>query len=100
LRTTRAEWVDAGLSEERARKARARRVAWETEERQRLTAGNRPRQKPTFPDRANLDAAETLAVRNRARPAAFLDYLYRLRILSNYEDARIFTEDPTHRGAR
>ena len=95
LRTTRAEWVDAGLSEERARKARARRVAWETEERQRLTAGNRPRQKPTFPDRANLDAVETLAVRNRARPAAFLDYLYRLRIRSNYEDARMFTEGPT-----
>ncbi len=48
---------------------------------------------PKFP-RPRLTAAEKRDIEVKTRPATLLDYLYRLRIRCNYEDATMFTDGP------
>jgi len=55
--------------------------------------GKKPRKKRIFPP-SNLTAAERAAVNKRLRPYSLIDYSYRLRIKTNYEDAEMFTEGP------
>jgi hypothetical protein len=50
--------------------------------------------KPPWPASANLTAGESADVESRVRPYTVLDYLYRLRIKANYEDATVFVEGP------
>ncbi|WP_066898650.1 hypothetical protein [Mycolicibacterium houstonense] len=43
---------------------------------------------------AQLTPAEKAACEQNVRAYGWLDYLYRLRIKANYEEARMFTEGP------
>ncbi len=94
LRTTREEAIRKALSEARNRKKSARHKAWEEAEADRLNGGRAPRKKPKFPARTNLTAAEKYEAEGRVRTYSLLDYLYRLRIRANYEDATMFLDGP------
>lgn len=93
LRTTRQDRVDDALSDARDTKSKLRRKAWLDEETRRLTAGNKPRKAPSWP-KPNLTADERKTTESRIRPFSLIDYLYRLRIKTNYVDASMFTEGP------
>jgi hypothetical protein len=93
LRTTREEAVAESLARARDRKDRERRRSWESQERDRVAKGLKPRRTPTF-RRPNLTAAERRQVESRVRPHTILDYLYRLRVKANYEDASVFIAGP------
>lgn len=93
LRTTRQDEVDAAFKRKREAKRRARRNAWRQEEDDRLRAGRRPRKEPTF-RLPRLTPSEKANVESSVRPYTLIDYLYRLRIRTNYEDATMFTDGP------
>lgn len=93
LRTTREEAIAERTNAARSRKQSENRKAWRAEEHQRLAAGKRARLEPQW-SRPRLSADEKRAVRNRVRTYTILDYLYRLRIKTNYEDAGMFIEGP------
>lgn len=100
LRTTRQDAVEKQLAEARARKIRQKRKDWQTGEAARLAKGKPPRTPPVYKT-AQLSAAEKDACEQGVRAYGWLDYLYRLRIKANYEEARMFTEGPDdeHRSA-
>jgi len=91
LRTTRKYAVDEALSKRREDKFRERKKHWREAETERLKNGRRPRAEPDF-KRPTLDAAEKSRVLNGVRPHSLIDYLWRLRIRTNYEDSAMFTE--------
>lgn len=93
LRTTREDALRDALRKRRDDKQRAARKAWREDEAQRRAAGRRARREPKFP-LPHLSAAEKDAVFRQLRSYSVMDYLYRLRIRANYEDARMFTEGP------
>jgi len=93
LRTTREEVVPERLSAARDRKRVANRKAWREEEQRRVDMGKRPHKEPDWP-RPQLTAAEKREVHGKVRSYTVLDYLYRLRIKTNYEDAGMFIEGP------
>lgn len=93
LRTTRQDALPAAMRRRREEKRRERRLAWESEEATRLREGKRPRRQPRF-GLPHLTAAQKADVEGRLRPFGFLDYLYRLRIKAQYEDAAMFTDGP------
>lgn len=89
LRSTRDEALQKALTQRRREKLVKRRKDWERDRAARLTVGRNPKKKP-LSARANLTAGESAAVKSRVRPYTLLDYLYRLRIKTNYEDATVF----------
>jgi hypothetical protein len=96
LRSTRNDAVERKLQEARLKKARDRKRAWQTEEDERLAKGKNPRKAPGV---SNLSATERATVEASVRPYTMLDYLFRLRIKANYEEAAMFTDGPTNEGA-
>lgn len=96
LRSTRNDAVERKLQEARLRKARDRAKVWQAEEDQRIAKGKAPR-KP--PGAANLTATERAHIEHGVRPYTMLDYLFRLRIKANYEEAAMFTDGPENEGA-
>jgi hypothetical protein len=94
LRTTRNDAVDKKLKELRAGKARDQKKAWEAEERARVATGKRPRKTPQLPTTCKLTPAEAATAEAKVRVFTMLDYLYRLRVKANYEEAGMFTEGP------
>jgi hypothetical protein len=93
LRTTREDFIVEEKKRERHKKQTALRKAWEAKEADRLAKGRKPRKNPTFP-LPHLTPTEHAAVRLRTRAYGVLDYLYRLRIKAQYEDATLFSEGP------
>lgn len=93
LRTTRQDAVDDKLAEARQKKIREKRKDWQTAEAARLAKGKPPRTTPNWKT-AQLSPAEKAACEQNVRAYGWLDYLYRLRIKANYEEARMFTEGP------
>jgi hypothetical protein len=93
LRTTRDEKVAESLSRERDRQRIERKRSWHAEEGSRIEAGKNPRQVPEF-SRPRLSQADKIRVAGKVRSFTILDYLYRLRIKTNYEDAGMFLEGP------
>lgn len=93
LRTTRRDLLQVRHDAERTRRQQANRRSWQLEEKQRLAAGKKARVSRDF-GRPLLTAGEKYAIDAALRPTTFLDYLYRLRIRSNYEDTTMFTEGP------
>jgi hypothetical protein len=81
------------LSKSRERKKKEVKSEWEREEIRRLAEGKRPRRTPAFPT-PRLTQEERRHTRSSVPPATLLDYLYRLRIRANYEDAAVFTDGP------
>jgi hypothetical protein len=94
LRTTREEHVSDALRRERESKRRAARREWRETETTRLAKGRRPRKVPNF-SLPRLTAAEKRTVAGKVRSHSIVDYLYRLRLKTNYEDAAMFTDGPT-----
>jgi hypothetical protein len=94
LRTTREEYRSEALDKKRKDKQRERRKAWEKEEQTRQAAGRDPR-KPKVIPLPQLTPEEKNAVDGSLRPYSVMDYLYRLRIKANYEDADMFVDGPT-----
>ena len=93
LRTTREDAVRDRLRRARQRKESVNRKAWDDEERARLGAGRRPRKEPNW-SLPRLNADEKSQVHRKVRAYTILDYLYRLRIKTNYQDAAMFIEGP------
>ena len=93
LRKPRADAVDAQMSQKRDEGMRIRKRAWEAEEQTRLSSGRPPRVRPKF-SRPHLSPADKAAINANVRTYTFLDYLYRLRIGANYDDAAIYTDGP------
>lgn len=87
----------AALADSRDRRRtelqKANRKAWHDEERKRREAGKRSRKEPHF-SRPRLSPQEQAAIDQGMRPFGLIDYLYRLRIRTNYEDASMFTDGP------
>lgn len=98
LDTTRRIAVLEAISERRRREQAARRRNWRDEEVARHEAGRRSRREPTFP-LPLLTPAQKTDVANRVRAFTVLDYLYRLRIRTNYEDADVFAVGPVSQQA-
>jgi hypothetical protein len=94
LHSTREDAIPVAMRTRRENKRKDRRLAWEREERERFDAGRRPRPEPRFP-LPYLGESDKQDVRRRVRPYTPMDYLYRLRVKSNYEDSTMFTEGPT-----
>lgn len=94
LRTTREDAVKKRYLDLRTKKARDVKKAWEDDEQTRLGQGKKARKRPTFPTASNLTVSEKDSAETKVRPYTMLDYLFRLRIKANYEEARMFTEGP------
>jgi hypothetical protein len=93
LRTTREERFGERVKEERSRKRTKRKQAWETEQQQRESEGKKRLKEPEF-GQPRLTGSEKAKIEGRLRPFSMMDYLYRLRIKTNYKDAAMFTEGP------
>lgn len=93
MRTTREEELRTRGTKRRQEKTRERRTTWDREEQARIELGRRPRKKPDFPV-ARLAPADKSTLDSKLREYSMLDYLYRLRIKANYEDAGMFTDGP------
>lgn len=93
LRTTREDAVSEAMQRAREQKKGALRKAWRAEEERRVADGKAARREPTYP-LPHLTATEKEAVTRSTRAYGLIDYLYRLRIKTNYEDARMFIDGP------
>lgn len=90
LKTTRAHEVESRLSHERESRARVRAREHRDANAARIAAGRRPAASP--PQAVRLTRDQSVAVDQRVRAYTPLDFLYRLRIQSNYEDALVWSE--------
>lgn len=95
LRSTRRKAITEAEGVARRQKLQQRKEAWQAAEAHRTSQGKRPRRAPTWPSSTPLTAAEKASVASVTPPATVLDYLFRLRIKANYEDAKMFTEGPS-----
>ncbi len=93
LRTTRSEQLQVRFAKRRKEKLSERKKQWKKDEAARLASGKSPRKTPTW-SRPNLTAAERNDVARKLRDHSLIDYLYRLRTRSNYEDVSMFSEGP------
>jgi hypothetical protein len=96
LKTTREEIKAQKLREKREFKQRQKRQLWRQREADRLAEGKTPRREPHF-SLPMLNAEEKRRVDMRLRPYTVMDYLYRLRLKTNYEDSDMFTDGPEDR---
>lgn len=95
LRTTREDTFEEAYRRKRIDVKKARRKNWRDEEERRVAARKVPRKQPKWWNtRGKLSAEEAAAVRRGVRTYSVLDYLYRLRIGSNYDDASVFIDGP------
>jgi hypothetical protein len=93
LMTTRRDEVLEKNRIKRETKKKALRRCWELEEAGRIVQGKKPRKQPVFPlplltadDKRGIDAS--------TRAFTLIDYIYRLRIKTNYEDSNMFIDGP------
>lgn len=95
LKTTRGRAYPEALKHKRQEKKRAKLENWRKEESQRLRQHGRPRKEPRYP-LPHLTLAEKLQAQNELRPYTMMDFFWRLRLKTNYEDSRMFIEGPVH----
>lgn len=93
LRTTRQGAIEEALGRRRSEKQRGVRRAWNEKQKDRLAASKRPLKERHFA-KSHLAAAERADVAAKVRPYGLIDYAYRLRIKTNYDDSAMFTEGP------
>ena len=93
LKGTRKDWVTKRQKEERERKRADAKKAWRKQQRAREETGKHPLQERVS-RLPRLEPGEKTAIDLKLRPATLLDYLWRLRCRSNYEDVDMFTEGP------
>lgn len=93
LMTTRREAVTESRAKFRERKLQQRKQQWRAKEEVRLRAGRIVRKEPDFA-LPILTAEERKAVDHDMQPFTLVNYLYRLRLKTNYEDSNMFTDGP------
>jgi hypothetical protein len=93
LRTTRQDAVEEALRKRRKDAQSERKREWNTAEGKRIEQGLRPLKKPPFPMPQLSDEAKE-GVQRQVRPHTVMDYLYRVRIRTNYVDSAMFTDGP------
>lgn len=93
LMTTRREEILEKTRATRERKKLALRRSWEKEEAHRRDEGKKERKPPTFP-LPQLTSDDKRQIDEAIRPFTLIDYIYRLRIKTNYEDSNMFTDGP------
>jgi hypothetical protein len=98
LRTSRDLRVVERQRAAREGKRKANKKQFEAEEEQRLSEGKRRRKAPVL-SLPRLTAEEKRAAEGKVRAYSLMDYLYRLRIKTNYEEPRMFTLGPKDRDA-
>ena len=98
LMTTRRDALKKKKLALQERKRSERRDIWKRREEQRRAEGRRPRREPRFPA-PRLSDGEKDQVDVRLRPFSIMDYFYRLRIRTNYEDSNMFTDGPEDDGS-
>ena len=96
LRTTREDAIPEAKLRTREWKRREKRRAWREEEKARIANGRKPRKEPTV-RLPRLTGEEHEKVEGKVRAYGLLDYLFRLRIKTNYEEAAMFIDGPTDR---
>jgi hypothetical protein len=95
LRTTRGDDILERKRKAREQKRRERRKDWEREEAERIARGRQPRIQPTF-RLPRLTREEHHRLEETTRTYTLMDYLYRLRVKSNYLDSTMFTDGPSN----
>ena len=93
FRTTREDALKAGIKNARKERQSDVRKAWAKVEAVRLSQGKKARAEPKHP-LPQLSPTDKQAIDEKLRPASIMDYLYRLRIRSQYVDTAMFTEGP------
>lgn len=93
LKTTRRDDLLGKNRTLRERKKQALKRSWEAEEANRLSQGRKPRKQPSFP-LPQLTSEEKMLSDEGTRAFTLIDYIYRLRIKTNYEDSNMFTDGP------
>jgi hypothetical protein len=93
LKSTRRDQINDALAQARAVKQKMRNQAWRRDDEERKQEGKKL-QVHTWERGVNLTVAERQQVTSRLRKTSYIDYLYRLRIRSNYEDSTMFTDGP------
>jgi len=94
LKGTRQDKCKTAANKARGRKLAQQKKDWKAEEVERQAQGKPARKEKSWPARANLIQAESRAVAQAVRPVSMMDYLYRLRIKANYEDAAMYSDGP------
>ena len=99
LRTTREDALTLARKRSVADKLKRKRREWTDEETVRLAGGKKARVRPDWWNaHPRLSAPQKQAMDDRLRPYTLLDYLCRLRMKANYEDARMYTDGPADQG--
>lgn len=93
LRTTREEAIPEMTKKARERKRTDLRQLWKQEEKQRISTGKKARKEPVF-KLPMLSEVEKEKIQKNLRSYTLMDFLYRLRIRTNYEDSAMFTDGP------
>lgn len=97
LRTAREDATPEQEQKAREEKRGRQRRSWQEEERGRRSAGRKPRKEPEV-RLPRLTSSEKMDVSRSHRPFTLIDFLYRLRVRTNYEDSAMFTDGPEQIG--
>jgi hypothetical protein len=97
IRSTREDAMRTAAKKKRTDLHRARMKQWTELQEQRVAAGKKPLKEKKIPTPL-LTAAQKRSIKKAVGTYSFMDYLWRLRIKANYEDATMFTEGPQHEG--
>lgn len=93
LMTTRRYGVADKCLDKREAKKKQSKKAWQLQEADRLSKGKKPRKLQRF-RLPNLTDEEKERICVQLRPYTIMDYLYRLRLKTNYEDSNMFSDGP------
>lgn len=97
LRTTRDEAITEALTEARNQKWRERKKELDQRNAKRESRGKEPHPIHGLP-KPKLSADERAVCAKKVRAHTLLDYLYRLRVRTNYTDTSMFTDGPRFSG--
>jgi hypothetical protein len=93
LKTTREENFPESIKNSREEKRRLKTKSLQQDEAERIRLGKNP--KKTYQVRLPLlTPTEKSSVYEKEPPATIIDYLYRLRVKTNYIDSSMFTDGP------
>lgn len=92
-RTTRDAKLEEALKAARTRKQSEKRKLLQKQEEGRIQLGKKPRKMPRV-RLPQLTLEEKMLVNSKVSPITLIDYLFRLRIKTNYVDSSVFTDGP------
>lgn len=93
LRTTRRVKLPQLINDARKQNKATAVKDWEAKSRERELSGKSSLKTPNF-TLPLLTAAEKAVIEEKLRPYSLMDYLFRLRVKTNYQDSAMFTDGP------